>query len=120
MGDSFAGRYLRAARIEADLSQRALAVAAGLPRSTVGRIERGRVSPRVDTFMRLLEAAGVDAAVDAFMDLDKGRPEIEEMLKLTPTQRVERLMVEVSCAQVLTQTITRVRRVSEERRQSSR
>jgi hypothetical protein len=29
-------------------------------------------------------------------------------------------MVEVSCAQVLTQTIIRVRRVSEERRQSSR
>jgi predicted transcriptional regulator len=53
----FAGRLMRAARIRADLTQRALAEAAGVPGSTVARIETGQVSPRLDTFLRLLEAA---------------------------------------------------------------
>jgi transcriptional regulator with XRE-family HTH domain len=114
MSASFAGRLVRAARVRADLSQRALAKAAGVPPSTVVRIESGHVSPRVDTFVRLLEAAGTSSAVKAFIDLDKGGPEIREMLALTPAQRVERLTVEVRCYQVLLRTVDRIRRASRE------
>ena len=114
MTASFAGRLVRAARWRADLSQRALAQAAGVPRSTVARIESGHVSPRVDTFVRLLEAAGPATALEAFIDLDKGRQEIREMLALTPTQRIEHLMVEVSCHQVMLRTIERIGRAGRE------
>ena len=114
MTASFAGRLLRATRIRADLTQRALARAAGVPESTVARIERGKVSPRIDTFVKLLDAAGATTALEAFIDLDKGRPEIREMLELTPTQRVEHLMAEVRCMHILQKTVGRIRRVSGE------
>jgi transcriptional regulator with XRE-family HTH domain len=42
------------------LTQRQLAERAGMPQSTVARIERGVHMPRVDTFERLLEACGMD------------------------------------------------------------
>ena len=62
MNDPFAltpaARFLRAARRQADLSQRQLAAAAGVPQRTVARIECGAVSPLLDTVTRLLQAAG--------------------------------------------------------------
>jgi hypothetical protein len=74
----------------------------------------------VDTLIRLLDAAGSDNAVVAFMNLDKGLPEIEEMRLLTPTQRIEHLMVEVRAADVLCRTHNRIRRVSGEHAQPAR
>jgi hypothetical protein len=44
------------------------------------------------------------------MDLDKGLREIQEMLALTPTQRLERLVVEVNAWQILVRTIERIGR----------
>lgn len=52
------GRQLAEARHDAGLSQRELAHRAGVPLSTVGRIERGTVSPTVQTLERLAEALG--------------------------------------------------------------
>jgi predicted transcriptional regulator len=49
---------LREARREVKLSQRALALVAGVPQPTVARIESGAVTPRVDTLDRLLAACG--------------------------------------------------------------
>jgi predicted nucleotidyltransferase len=56
------GRQLAEARQNAGLSQRELAHRAGVPLSTVGRIERGTVSPTVQTLERLAEALGGRAA----------------------------------------------------------
>ncbi|HEU4424385.1 MAG TPA: helix-turn-helix transcriptional regulator [Pilimelia sp.] len=50
---------LRALRRRADLSQRELAVRAGVPQATIARIESGRaVSPAFRTVERLVRAAG--------------------------------------------------------------
>lgn len=49
---------LRVAREQAGLTLRALAEAAGTSHSTVAAYEAGRVTPRVDTFERLLRACG--------------------------------------------------------------
>jgi transcriptional regulator with XRE-family HTH domain len=66
VSDSFpADVYLRAARRHADLSQRELADAAGVPPRTVDRIEAGLTSPKLDTFGRLLDAAGCELIVRA-------------------------------------------------------
>lgn len=46
-------------RIDAGLSQEALAKAAGIDRKTVNRIENGHFSPNLDTFFRLCVALNV-------------------------------------------------------------
>jgi len=55
-----AGAVVRDAREAAGMSQRALAARAGVPLSTVGRIERGVVDPRWDTLRALASALGAD------------------------------------------------------------
>jgi transcriptional regulator with XRE-family HTH domain len=58
------GVTLRALRRRADLSQRELADLAGVPKSTVSRIESGQVTdPRLRTLERLVRAAGAAIAV---------------------------------------------------------
>jgi uncharacterized protein len=54
------GSVLRDARILSGWSQRELARRAGVPLSTVGRIERDAVDPRVGTLAALADALGVD------------------------------------------------------------
>lgn len=68
------------ARGHAGLSQRALARRAGVPPSTVHRIEAERISPTVEMFDRLLTAAGVEAAVTLLPTLDDviARPDLNE------------------------------------------
>lgn len=52
------GPALRALRRRADLSQRELAAKAGVPKSTVARIESATADPRFGTVERLVRAAG--------------------------------------------------------------
>ena len=56
-------RVLRAARRTRRLSQRELAAIAGLPSSTLARIEAGRTEPRVSTLARALESLGYELVV---------------------------------------------------------
>ncbi|MFZ0013049.1 MAG: helix-turn-helix domain-containing protein, partial [Acidimicrobiia bacterium] len=56
---------LRGARSEAGLSRRALASKAGVPISTVSRIEEGRSDPTLGMLARLVDATGSDLVVDA-------------------------------------------------------
>jgi transcriptional regulator with XRE-family HTH domain len=51
------GVLLRAIRRRRRISQRELAAISHLPRSTVSRIEAGAVMPRIDTLVRLIDAA---------------------------------------------------------------
>jgi transcriptional regulator with XRE-family HTH domain len=54
---------LRAVRRARRMSQRELAERAGVPRSTVDRIESGRTSARFETIAVLLAAAGFDLLI---------------------------------------------------------
>jgi transcriptional regulator with XRE-family HTH domain len=53
-----AATTLKRARRQAGLSQERLALLAGVPQSTVGRIEAGLTVPRLDTWQRLLGHCG--------------------------------------------------------------
>lgn len=82
-----AARILKYARRRSGLSQRALASAAGVPQSTVARIELGVLSPRTDTLERLLSAAGASLNVEPKLGIGIDRTHIRELLRLTPTER---------------------------------
>ena len=76
------------------MSQRSLAARAGVPQSTIGRIETGAIEPRIDTLLRLLHASGHDIELGA--RLGEGiddRAQIRERLALTPRRRLEELTV---------------------------
>ena len=82
-----AARLLKYARRGAGLSQRALARNAGVPHSTVARIELGLLSPRSDTLELLLREAGQSLATEATLGIGVDRSQIRELLRLTPGQR---------------------------------
>jgi transcriptional regulator with XRE-family HTH domain len=84
-----AAEMLREARRVARLTQRQLAQRAGMPQATVGRIEAGTVSPRVDTLEHLLRAAGRELRVGTRPGMGIDRSQIRELLRLTARQRLE-------------------------------
>lgn len=72
-------------------SQKQLALAAGVPQSTIARWESGRVSPRVDSMQRVLEAAGIVAKVQLVVSDLTDLDQIRERLSWTPRQRLRYL-----------------------------
>jgi transcriptional regulator with XRE-family HTH domain len=80
---------LRSARRLAGLTQRQLAERAGVPQATVGRIESGQITPRVDTLENLLGAADQELNVVARPGRGIDRTQIRELLRLTPALRLE-------------------------------
>jgi transcriptional regulator with XRE-family HTH domain len=54
---------VRRVRRIAGISQRELAVAAGLSRTTIGRIEKGALMPSLPTFERILGVAGLGLVI---------------------------------------------------------
>ena len=84
-----AALLLRQARRLAGLTQRQLAVRAGVPQATVGRIEAGQVAPRVDTLERLLRATGQELGIGPRPGRGVDRSQIRDLLRLTPRQRLE-------------------------------
>jgi transcriptional regulator with XRE-family HTH domain len=84
MSDFPADRYIRAARAIADLSQRELAMRAGVPHHVVAKTEHAPRYARVDHFACLLEAAGLHLIV---VD-DEGREVQPEGVE--ETKRVDR------------------------------
>jgi transcriptional regulator with XRE-family HTH domain len=80
---------LRRVRRGSGLSQRALARRAGVPQSTVARIELGALSPRTDTLERLLLAAGQELSVEPKLGIGVDRSQIRDLLRLAPRQRLE-------------------------------
>ena len=79
---------MRYARAKAGLSQRELAAKAGVPQSTIGRIESGAVDPRMGTLSALLRACGYDLEVEPRLGIGVDRSQLRELLKLTPEQRI--------------------------------
>jgi transcriptional regulator with XRE-family HTH domain len=82
-----AARLVRRARRGAGLSQRALAREAGLPQSTVARIESGILSPRTDTLERILRAAGRTLTIEPVLGTGEDLSLIHDRLRMTPAER---------------------------------
>jgi transcriptional regulator with XRE-family HTH domain len=83
------GPSLRKARRRAGLTQRQLAERAGVPQSTVARIESGTHVPRIDTLDHLLRAAGMQLEVSHLRGVGVDHTQIAELLDLTPDERVQ-------------------------------
>jgi transcriptional regulator with XRE-family HTH domain len=75
------------ARLAAGISQRELARRSGVPQAAISRIEKGSVSPRVETMDRLLRSCGRDAELVERPGTGVDRTLIRENLRLTPAQR---------------------------------
>ena len=56
------GQQIRAARLQAGLTQEALANRCGMERPNVVRIEQGQASATLDTLFLIADAIGVDLA----------------------------------------------------------
>lgn len=79
---------VREARRRAGLTQAALAKNAGVPKSTVGRIESGARTPSVELVERLVRAAGLEVTV-SLSETDPGTDSMfERTLRRTPAQRL--------------------------------
>jgi predicted transcriptional regulator len=83
-----AGRTVRYARRRAGLTQRALADKAGVPQPAIARIERGAVTPRFDTVMRLLDAAGFTLETSPLIGSGVDRSLIRAALERSPEDRI--------------------------------
>ncbi len=93
---SMSGRMVREARRRAKLTQRELAVKAGIPQATIARIERGRVDPRVGTLDRLLEACGYGLESMPRLGIGVDRTQITERLQTPMGRRLEIAMADDS------------------------
>jgi predicted transcriptional regulator len=70
------------------MTQRQLSAKAGIPQETIARIEAGRADPRVRTLDRLLEACEMGLEVMPRLGIGVDRTQIQERLRLTPSQRL--------------------------------
>jgi transcriptional regulator with XRE-family HTH domain len=73
------------------LTQAELARRAGVPQSTVAKIERGRRDPSLSTLERLVRAAGLELRIQLAPKDDHDLQLIDQMLDLTPEQRLQSL-----------------------------
>jgi transcriptional regulator with XRE-family HTH domain len=78
---------LRHARRRAGLTQVELARLAGVPQSTVGRIETNRINPTISTMRLLLNAAGQDLELVPLAGRGEDRSLIRDRLGMTPADR---------------------------------
>jgi transcriptional regulator with XRE-family HTH domain len=78
---------LRHARRRAGLTQVELAARAGVPQSTIGRIETDRINPTIATLRLLLNAAGQELELTPLAGQDEDRNLIRDRLRLTPAAR---------------------------------
>ena len=75
----------------------------------MARIELGQLSPRADTLERLLRAAGQALTIEPVLGVGVDRSLIQELLRLTPGQRVRLLTGEARTLRVLDRAVIRGR-----------
>lgn len=80
---------LKTARKDEGLTQRALATIAGVPQSTIARIESGAIQPRVDTLLNLLSYMHYHPVLERERGIGVDRTLIAEMLRMSPRERIE-------------------------------
>ena len=99
---------IRRARIDAGLTQSELAARAGMPQSTVARLEAHGSNPRAQTLERVLAAAGARLeAAKVAGGVDESL--VARNLALTPAERLQRFRASYSNVRELTRTARRKR-----------
>jgi transcriptional regulator with XRE-family HTH domain len=89
--DMTTGEFLREARRRHGLTQEQLAARARTSQAAISRIERGLVSPTVDTLATLLDLMGEELSLGAEpIDYGHDRPMIQNNLQHSPEERIER------------------------------
>ena len=83
-----AARLLRHARHRVGMSQRDLARITGMPQPAIARIERGAVTPGLDTLERLLAGVGMTLEVAPRPGIGVDRTLIRDALALQPEERI--------------------------------
>jgi predicted transcriptional regulator len=78
------------ARKRAGLTQRELGERAGTTQSAIARIETGRSTPTFDRVLRLVRLCGFDVHTMLVEQDDADWVRAQQLLKLTPDQRVRR------------------------------
>ena len=88
---SAAGKMLRETRLRNGFDQRTLARRAGTTQAQISRIERGEISPGIDTLARLLAAMGERLELQT-APAPRGNARTEDLRRdfeeLTPGERV--------------------------------
>lgn len=79
---------IREARLQAGLSQEALAERIGVPRQSIARWERGAVEPGFDTVRRLLRSCGFDVSLVRYEPDEAVDDRLTGKLELTPQERL--------------------------------
>lgn len=87
-----AATALRQARRRAGLTQRRLAAKAGVPQSTVARIESSAMDPRVSTLDALLRACGDELRAVPRIGIGIDRTVARANLTATPDQRMHNMV----------------------------
>ena len=87
------GELLRQVRKHHGLSQGRLATRANLDRSTISRIECGRVSPSVAMLRELLFLMGEELVMEVKpWEFQVDREQLRARLEMTPTERIESVL----------------------------
>lgn len=82
------GTIIGNARKRAGLTQAQLAERLGKSQSEIGRWERGEVQPSFETLQRIVAACGLELVAQTYNADDSYDAHIEDMLRLTPRDRV--------------------------------
>jgi len=86
-----AGELVRDARRRHGLTQEQLAARASTSQAAISRIERGLVSPTVETLARLLDLMHEELVLDAReVDYGHDRTLYDQVLRLSPAERIAR------------------------------
>ena len=96
-----AGAVLREARRRAGLTQRELALKAGVLQPAVSRIERDHVSPRLETLDVLLRGCGLALDLVERPGVGVDRTLIRERLRLSPIERARLTSLEWNRTRVM-------------------
>jgi transcriptional regulator with XRE-family HTH domain len=85
-----AGELVRDVRKRRGLTQEQLAARASTSQAAISRIERGLVSPTVETLARLLDLMHEELVLDAHeIDYGHDRTLYERTLSMTPSERID-------------------------------
>ena len=86
------GYLVREARLRAGISQAELAKLMGTSQSLVARWENEQVSPRFEKVVRAVRACGLDLSLGLFNYDHQQDILIADQLRLSPEQRVKRMV----------------------------